>query len=274
MWVADGQREIGKLSPNALSQTAVLSLAAGALQSIPASWDLLVRAVRNVNGPTIRSTSDTQVRRRTAQLQLQQGAMQRIPTHWESMLSLGGPTKFPRKVDGSILSAAFPSWAEARPRLNKVDEYIYDPQVDARVFYVSPPAAPGSTINAAGILSFDAWYSDAGNVATIVEECFYRPMDDTRSFYVNPGVAAGTMIEAVGKVIVNDPTSLSDAIIVPINMVPALSLYVAHRAMQKQVDYASGGISNALYQEFVAGVRASGIGMSPSVPTQQPSQEG
>ena len=261
LWVTDGQREIGKAIPSALSETATLSLQAGSRQGIPSYWDLLIRVVRNTNGPTIRTTSATDVRRRTALLSLQAGVLQKIPTHWESMVRLGGPLWFPRLINGDTLSAADPPWATRRARAH-VNEYVYDANIDPRVFYVNPPVTPGVTINATGILAFEAWHSDAGSSATVVEEAFYHPHEDLRTFYVNPGVVAGTLIDVTGRKSVVQVSALGDALMVPDRFVPALSLFVAHRAMQKQSDYALAGISNAFAQEYGASVTLAEIELS------------
>ncbi len=254
LWIADGQREIGKAIAAALSETTTITLLAGPRQVIPPTWDLLLRIVRNASGPTVRTVTAGQVRRRTAPIMLVGGALQYIPSDWEALIQLGGPTRFPRMIDGRILSASDPDWA-SRKTSNCIDEYIYDPQVDPRVFYVNPPAASGTMINATGILSLEAWYSDAGSNATIVEEYFYHPAKDMRTFYVNPGVVAGVQVEAVGRKIVPAITSLVDSLIVPEIFIPALSLYVAHRAMQKQSDYALAGIANAFFQEYLSATR-------------------
>ncbi len=262
LWVVDGQREIGKAIPSALSETATLTLQSGPRQSIPTTWDLLLRVVRNTNGPTIRTTNAGEVRKRTALLTLQPGALQTIPTHWEALVKLGGPVRFPRLIDGGILSAADPEWASRTPR-TRIDEYLYDPNTDPRIFYVNPPASAGVTMNATGVLTFDAWYSDAGNTATTVEESFYHPNQDQRTFYVNPGVLDGVQIEAVGRKAVLPVANLTDALQVPDRFIPALSLYVAHRAMQKQSDYALAGIANAFLQEYAASIKLAEGEVSP-----------
>ena len=256
LWVADGQREIGRVLPAALSETATLTLVAGPRQTIPASWDLLIRVVRNANGPTIRTTAAEQVRYRTAAITLIEGTEQTIPSHWEALLKLGGPTRFPRLIDCETLAACDPDWAAAATS-TIVEEYCYDPKTNPRLFYVNPPAALGTTLHATGILTFEAWYSDAGSTAPLAEEWFYHPQQDPQTFYINPGVLAGVQVEAVGRKRIPAVVALSDALVVPERLIPILSLYVAHRAMQKQADYALNGVANAFAQEFYTQIKPS-----------------
>ena len=254
LWVTDGQREIGKAIPSALSETTLITLVEGSKQTIPTEWDLLIKVVRNTNGQAVRLA--TQERKRTAELTLTTGVEQTLPTSWEALVRLGGGTKFPRLIDGNLLNLVSPDWANDHLSA-EVIEYFYDPKLDPRLFYVNPPVVSGTKIRATGLLTTDALYADAGNSSEIVEEWFYHPEHDLTTFYVNPGVQSGVQIEAIGRKIVNSVNALIDTLDIKEKYVPSLSMYVAHKAMQKMADYAQHGVSNAFAQEFLASIGTS-----------------
>ncbi len=284
------------------NRTTPLTLNAGQQQSIPSHWEVLNALWQNEGGAEIRKISPEEIRFLTEDISLTPGALQTVPSHFAALTNLASKWGTCRFIDKASYDAASPGWLVSltpsatpnewmyQPTTDKrrfwvsppaavgttvtvsgmlvpgsvysgtrqydyVDEYLYAPERDPRIFWVVPAVNAGTTVLASGALTFEAWYSDAGNTATIVEEWFYHPTQDRRTFYVNPGVAEGVQIEAIGHKIVPPVLSLTDALLVPGRFISAVSLYVAHRAMQKQVDYALGGIANAFIQEYAASIK-------------------
>lgn len=110
-WIEDGQRTIIQRIPAAGSQTTNITLVDGAKQSIPATWEALLDVDCNKSGNN---------RKRSV-----------------------------NRVDKDTLDAVAPGWQQLDQE-TEVEEYMYNPGRDPRVFWVYPPVDAGVQIEATG----------------------------------------------------------------------------------------------------------------------------
>jgi hypothetical protein len=97
---------------------------------------------------------------------------------------------------------------------------------------------------------YDPDWEQASN--TTPTEYTYDPSRDTRNFYVNPPAAAGSQFPVTVSVRPTNVTGSTSALTIKDEYLPALALYVAHRAMSKQAEYGSAGMEASFLQQFMA----------------------
>lgn len=161
LWMADAQREIGAYKPDAFNQTAVMALAAGTKQTLPADGLTLVNVVRNMG-------ADSQT-----------------------------PGRSPRLVSQAMLDAQLPGWHKSPPNA-EVRHFAYDP-ANQKVLWVYPPQpASGqgsleiiySAIPGALTQLTDAFVLDAIYLSAITNYVLYRAWSKDAEYAGNANLAA------------------------------------------------------------------------------------
>lgn len=119
LWINDAQREVALLKPDAMSNTAIVTLDAGTKQSIPADGNRLLKVVRNM----AQNASDS---------------------------SLYDGKRSIRLVDGDILDSQTPDWHDSTvggdaAHGGEVKHYIYNEE-SPRTYYVYPGVSSASTV--------------------------------------------------------------------------------------------------------------------------------
>jgi len=119
LWINDAQREVALLKPDAMSNTAIVTLDAGTKQSIPADGNRLLKVVRNMT----QNANDN--------------------TLYDGKRSI-------RLVDGDILDSQTPDWHDSTvggdaAHGGEVKHYIYNEE-SPRTYYVYPGVSSVSTV--------------------------------------------------------------------------------------------------------------------------------
>lgn len=119
LWINDAQREVALLKPDAMSNTAIVTLDAGTKQSIPADGNRLLKVVRNMT----QNANDN--------------------TLYDGKRSI-------RLVDGDILDSQTPDWHDSTvggdaAHGSEVKHYIYNEE-SPRTYYVYPGVSSASTV--------------------------------------------------------------------------------------------------------------------------------
>lgn len=119
LWINDAQREVALLKPDAMSNTAIVTLDAGTKQSIPADGNRLLKVVRNMT----QNANDN--------------------TLYDGKRSI-------RLVDGDILDSQTPDWHDSTvggdaAHGGEVKHYIYNEE-SPRTYYVYPGVSSASTV--------------------------------------------------------------------------------------------------------------------------------
>lgn len=80
----------------------------------------------------------------------------------------------------------------------------------------------------------------------------YVQSEDLQTFYVTPPLSGAVTVKGSFDKNPAELDDVNDAIVVRDEFIPALTMYMAHRAMQQQADYAVLGMAGAFMNEFVA----------------------